>query len=301
MRVLLSKFDHQVVMVGFTADGKHLVALGDSRYQVWNLEAGISASFSGWTYSGFTFVVDPVGRWLYCPSACYGCYVKGLQSDYFSAFPGERRPTHGLAVSRDGSRVVLSCGEPLRQRLEGWTVGGEEGFTQAWSAPKRGGSASFRAITFHPDGARFSCIERAPSGRAAIVVRDAATGSRVAKCGSPFDARDTQMLTTPSGDLIVWTGGQLSLWSAEGRKQVQEAKHPQQTHVQDLALHPSGQAFVTVAKDGLARLWDLATLKVRDSMNWKIGKLHSVAISPDGKLAAAGGDKGQVVLWDVDQ
>ena len=42
------------------------------------------------------------------------------------------------------------------------------------------------------------------------------------------------------------------------------------------------------------------TLRELKSFKWGIGKLHSVAFSPDGTLGAAGGDKGQVALWDVD-
>jgi hypothetical protein len=39
---------------------------------------------------------------------------------------------------------------------------------------------------------------------------------------------------------------------------------------------------------------------VARAFNFDIGRLRSVAFSPDGMLAAVGGDRGKIVLWDVD-
>jgi WD40 repeat protein len=42
------------------------------------------------------------------------------------------------------------------------------------------------------------------------------------------------------------------------------------------------------------------TWEVAHAFDWEIGRLRSIAFSPDGMLAAAGGDKGKIVVWDVD-
>lgn len=46
-------------------------------------------------------------------------------------------------------------------------------------------------------------------------------------------------------------------------------------------------------------VWDAATWKPLHKFDWKIGNVSCLAISDDGTVAAAGGDKGKVAVWDV--
>src|SRR5262245_33350053 len=63
---------------------------------------------------------------------------------------------------------------------------------------------------------------------------------------------------------------------------------------------PDARTAMTAASDGLVRFWDAATGKQTRVFDWKIGKLSSAAFSPDGLTCAAGGENGQIVVWDVD-
>jgi WD40 repeat protein len=63
---------------------------------------------------------------------------------------------------------------------------------------------------------------------------------------------------------------------------------------------PDGRTLLTAASDGTARLWDANTGASVGAFDFGIGKIYAAAFAPDG-LTAAGGDKGQVVIWDVDR
>jgi WD40 repeat protein len=61
-----------------------------------------------------------------------------------------------------------------------------------------------------------------------------------------------------------------------------------------------GSQLLTVSSDEFVRVWNARTGAELRSLKWEIGRLYCVAFSPDGLTCAAGGEKGQVVVWDVD-
>jgi WD40 repeat protein len=78
----------------------------------------------------------------------------------------------------------------------------------------------------------------------------------------------------------------------------------------DAAFTPNGQRLFTASHDGTVRSWGMGPpgalegfeWKVRalKTYDWKIGRITALAVAPDGLTAAAGGEKGQIVVWDVD-
>ena len=68
----------------------------------------------------------------------------------------------------------------------------------------------------------------------------------------------------------------------------------------DLAFTPDSRRLAVNSRDGI-KMWDVETGREVKRYDWKIGPVHSVAVSPDGLTAAAGGEKNQAVVWDLSE
>jgi WD40 repeat protein len=68
--------------------------------------------------------------------------------------------------------------------------------------------------------------------------------------------------------------------------------------VTSLAVAPGDELLLSGGEDGTVHCWEVNAGRPAAVLNWKIGQVHAVAVSPDGMLAAAGGGKG-LVVWDL--
>jgi hypothetical protein len=67
-----------------------------------------------------------------------------------------------------------------------------------------------------------------------------------------------------------------------------------------LALHPSGEWLAVGDSEGTVRTFDTRHWREASAHRWPVAPVHGLAFSPDGLRAAAGGARGQFVVWDVD-
>jgi WD40 repeat protein len=154
---------------------------------------------------------------------------------------------------------------------------------------------------FLPGGERFVSLERRRDGARFFVTRDSASGTvRSAVCAA-YTVLDNPVLS-PDGRLIACREGvQIAVYRVDalGEALVTLANdNPKQ--ITGAAFHPSGRYLAASSNDATVKLYDTATWKLDRAFAWGIGRLKSVAFSPDGMLAAAGGDGGKIVVWDVD-
>ena len=97
--------------------------------------------------------------------------------------------------------------------------------------------------------------------------------------------------------LVTLGGNSALVWDLpDGQKRL-ELKHPLQ--VSGLACVPGGR-LLTSCYDGMVRLWDLSGGAQLYAFELGMGKVYSLALSPDHMTFAAGVErKNRIVLMDV--
>src|SRR5262249_47537637 len=109
------------------------------------------------------------------------------------------------------------------------------------------------------------------------------------------------LAVSPDGTLIAVSKTTLSAWpGADLSRAPRVIRNDNRKHFTGVAFHPSGSYLAATSNDMTVKLYDTASWEVARMFTWDIGRMLSVAFSPDGMLAAAGSDTGKVVVWDVD-
>jgi WD40 repeat protein len=84
------------------------------------------------------------------------------------------------------------------------------------------------------------------------------------------------------------------------RRQEQLALIGHKAVVSALAFSTDDRMVMTGSWDKTVRYWDPATGIERAVFEWPVGRVAAALFSPDGLRAAAAGDSGAIVVWDVD-
>lgn len=155
----------------------------------------------------------------------------------------------------------------------------------------------YSRVAFARDGATLAHAQTC-EGKRAVVVRDAATGEMRAEL--PTTMAHVPQLAFVSDFLVGRTNAGLTCWNlAQPDEKPRKATNPSRKHFQSMAVHPAG-SVLTVDNDRLVRVWDTPGLSPYRAIEWSIGKLYAVAVSPDGSRAAVGSHTGRVLMWDWD-
>jgi hypothetical protein len=200
----------------------------------------------------------------------------------------------------DHRLIVRTMARGVGPRIRAFGADGRGGWAELWTigpADDLGGAR----LAGTGDSDRFYTWEVprvGTQGPRRFVARSTLTGEFLSATTVP--AMYVQGLTArPDGSSVVtFKDSSLYCWSP-GEK-LQKVRTGTLRHYRALAFHPDGRHLLAGNNDTTARLIDTRTWQVVRQYTWSIGRLTAVAVSPDGTLAAAGGAKGQVVVWDLD-
>lgn len=175
----------------------------------------------------------------------------------------------------DGKRVVSSEGYAIELGNGRWSEAIHDATDWVWPSP---------------------CSRYLASGHHLARVTVWSGGSKVKEY--PIVAND---MAWSSADWLAWLHGLDLYFGAFDRAALgpggrvdSTGKHP------ILVFHPAGHTLFTGGADGRVQVWDPRTCRPLREYRWRVGAITAIAFSADGLLAAAGGESGQVVVWDAD-
>lgn len=213
--------------------------------------------------------------------------------------PDGPRPRFYTAASADGARLVSTQWWRRWLRLSCWDAAAG-GWERRWFAEHW---AELCAPAVSPAGDRVAFFAEAdlPTGTDyQLLVLDADTGDPVGAGGFPYFPEHGPRFRPDGRQLVVPHEMLLVVWDARRLGKPMLVKNDSRRHFTAAAYHPSGRYLFTTSNDATVTVWDTDAWTRVKRFDWAIGRLRSVAVSPDGLLAAAGSDRGKVVVWDVD-
>jgi WD40 repeat protein len=105
---------------------------------------------------------------------------------------------------------------------------------------------------------------------------------------------------SPDGKFLAGAAGpRLRIWDLAADREVALHKRGPK-HFQGLAFTVNGAYLATVSNDHTVRIWETLSWQEHTTFTFEIGALLDITLDRVGCRAAAGSDKGQIVIWDVE-
>ena len=319
--LILQGPDHPVQALTFSPDATTLYAVqGHHGIRAWNVTDRTATRVE---YGGKLlikqFVFYPGGRWAFSatahttPAEPVGGRLIDLTKGTMRPFGSGGYTLYNIAFFPNSSRFVTAG----YAHLHGWTMtpagpqhewqrdfssSGQMHFVLVAALRERFATAEI----VWPPGANYDYT----TSRVRVTIRRASDGEPVTELAFPHP-HIQQLLASPNGELLVGRfGTELHVWNAtdwnaplvvagcapddDGR----EFWRPPETSA--AAFHPSGRHLLLANDDPSMIAFDTSTWQPVHRWTWDAGDLCACAVSPDGTLAATGGTRGTVVVWDLD-
>ncbi len=290
----LSTHQGSVTALAFSSDGRTLAsASADRRIKLWDAGTGRELS----TLSGHT---DGVTSLAFCPASSMlasGSWDGTVRLWDLAAgrevrtLTGHSSNVSTVACASDGRAVAAAGGSD--HRINRWEVATGRELT-----PLAGEARTVDTLAFSPDGRVLASAGEADSVR----LWDVASGriSQVLEGHAQFVksvafSADGRSLVSGSVD------GVLRIWLLGDRKAWQRSISAHDGAVTAAVFTPSGGQIASRGSDGTIKIWDSnsGALLRRFEVGKPAGGSCSLAVSPDGRLLAAGTVNREVKFWSL--
>ncbi len=215
-----------------------------------------------------------------------------------------RTPAAHVVWSPHGTLALYRNLQPLRgfeamatPLRPPWSVGGRRCFSPPAVLPACG-----HLLQFENRIRPVRLSSRTPYRPYWLVVRDSASGEVVREWQVRADANGKMAASPDDRWLAVVIAKGIPVFDLAGARPdpVHRILSGDRHQFTSLVFHPSGRYLAATSNDATVRLYDTSNWSLATTYTWDVGRMRSVAFSPDGLLAAAGSDTGKVVVWDVD-
>jgi WD40 repeat protein len=309
---VLRAHEHIVDALAFSPDGRTLASCASSSVRLHDLSTGeLVREWTGFNASSIQFLPDGSGlllsgfdglRMQPIAEEAPAWQIDGWCSRATLAPDGRTAAVHhGVSrqiYSPDAHRSVI-----LRQfRTDsGVEIPGDWGGSLESTGEHR---SPIGAPAFAPDGSLLAAcfmVREGTAYTADILFWDQETSIQRGHLTSVVKTHEIEQIAfSPDGTtLAVLNGPYLRVRDARTHEELAVRKIGLQ-HFKAMAFIPGSRHVVTVSNDKSARLWDCSTWAGVRGYEWKVNKLRSVAVAPDGLRIAAGSTNGKIVVWDYD-
>lgn len=286
--------------VAFAPDGGALVAVSERRAYFWrDLTKPRPSAGRGGNFLNPPAQFTADGRWVFAAGLYLFRYsADGQSQHHVNVWPNTHvircapHPTEPLVLiaasfhPENVSRVGLWPADDLRPEAALWQHERPNSFYAPLFLPTGGAFLRFELLDTGPQLVEYATDTGAPTGAA-----------------HPMSWNYNHMFLSPDGGTLAERGSnyvELYRFPKPAINRLGRIRNTSKKHFTGSAFHPNGHLLALTSNDATVKLFDVATRTEVRSLEWNAGRMRSVCFSPDGALAAAGTDKGQVIVWDVD-